>query len=479
MLLSAIALGAGAPAFLLARGCQSSPGRAPLKPDEAPGDSALPTPTAPPLPARFRAPAVEPTMRVRIKAIREASQAVVLGEEGAWVEIVTVPDAKPARPGGQSLTVVPAPLRVARGARGWSVSDGMNYQVVVPADAALVIRLSGPGPGDQRWRVPAASGVSIDGRAHPGFVMLVPRAAAPIDAEDPEPSTLVGFDVVNHVRIESYLPGVLAKELFSHWHGECFKAQAIAARTYAVVQHLRHVDRRHFDLSNNTASQVYEGLTTHRRAIDGARSTLGVVLLYDDLLLPAYYSSCCGGIAAHAADGISVDPGHEIAPLRGRAEADHWCRSAPTYEWRIRSSTAEIERRIVAWARARRNDRLALLNGLRALRVGDHNAFGRPRSFVLEDRVSGGVPIKAEDLRFACNFVPEGMRAPEKPLLSSFVLDNRLSDAGRSLEVTGRGHGHGVGLCQYGAQAMAADGRHFDEILTWYYPQALTRRTWA
>jgi len=87
--------------------------------------------------------------------------------------------------------------------------------------------------------------------------------------------------------------------LFSHWHPTMFLAQAIAARSYAM--HKIQIGRRgDFDLEATTASQVYGGWTQNARALEAVDTTRGLVLTYGQEVLPAYYSSCCGGTSQDA-----------------------------------------------------------------------------------------------------------------------------------------------------------------------------------
>ena len=80
------------------------------------------------------------------------------------------------------------------------------------------------------------------------------------------------FDVVNHLPIEGYLPGVIDKELYPSWHPIAFSAQAIAARSYALWESALHANR-HYDLEATTASQVYGGWTTRPKALEAVRQT--------------------------------------------------------------------------------------------------------------------------------------------------------------------------------------------------------------
>jgi stage II sporulation protein D len=86
---------------------------------------------------------------------------------------------------------------------------------------------------------------------------------------------------------------------------------------------------------------------------------------------------------------------------------------------------------------------------------------------LLTDRGEIG-PIPARMLRPALDFAGGGRAAPSTPLHSSNITVDISGDAVR---IAGRGHGHGAGLCQYGAEALARQGADHRAILRWYYPQ--------
>ncbi len=129
------------------------------------------------------------------------------------------------------------------------------------------------GDGDFRWRLPrlyvwtpANERLVVNGTRYHGTSVLVP-----LDHRGRETGRL---DVVNHVPMETYLAGVLEGELWPNWNSETFKAQAIAARSYALFE--RHLHRqKHFDLASTTASQVYGGESTNAKVLSAVRSTRG------------------------------------------------------------------------------------------------------------------------------------------------------------------------------------------------------------
>ncbi|HEX7010415.1 MAG TPA: SpoIID/LytB domain-containing protein, partial [Phycisphaeraceae bacterium] len=317
-----------------------------------------------------------------------------------------------------------------------------------------------------RLRVEAASGdglLSIDGHRYPDAVVLAPQEQGD------------RFDVINHVPLERYLPGVLERELYGQWHPEAFVAQAVAARSYALFERQLHAQRA-YDLESTTASQVYRGAATNPKAVEAVQRTRGMVLVHAGRIVPAFFSSCCGGTGQAASAAFPrLASAVDIPPLRG-ARCGGWCQASPNYRWGpILRDTSMLAKRIAAWGRANRHP-VAQLEGLRDIRISELSGTGRPAAFVIIDRRGRRFTLPAESFRFACNYAGAGLPAvePAQQLKSSHV---RVRLTGRTVRFEdGRGHGHGVGLCQWGAQGMAQQGYDGLAIVRFYYPGATIQR---
>ena len=301
--------------------------------------------------------------------------------------------------------------------------------------------------------------------AYPGKIVLHAK-------RDLEASTS-RFDVVNHVPIERYLPGVLQKELYRDWPLATYKAQAIAARSYAITQ-LPAGRTRHYDLESTTASQAYGGAYAHYRARKAVRQTRGVVLGYQGNVLPAYYSSCCGGSGQDAA--AAFPHGQDIEPLRGRNH-DRWCIVSKQFRWGpITRRRAHLTQRISNWGRRHRHP-VASLRGLKTVTIAKRNRAGRPTQYLVSDTTGRRFKLTAEQLRLAFNHPAPGLDPPPRAeiLKSGFV---EVLVQGSFVTVSGYGYGHGVGMCQWGAYAMANRGRDANTILAYYYPGATPVRAY-
>ena len=429
---------------------------APVQPIDERADSADSADSAhahPPLPK------AEPTVRVRVQRVREDDQLVLIGEDGQWLRLWQA-DTMAAGPTGDAghigaSAALRAPVRM--GTIGWSVTDSVGFASPVTGVDPFIVRVDPAANADAEHERMRHS-ILLGTRHLHGELHFVARTSI-------HPSA---FDIVNHVPLETYLPGVVSKELYSHWHDETHRAQAIAARSFACAEYAFFRDRRHFDLSDNQSSQVYGGATSHRASIDAVAATHGQVLAHEDLLVPGYYSSCCGGIAAAAPDAIGPNPTNAIAPLLGQPEPDI-CDSASVCTWQAQRPVKMTTQRVTAWARKHNHRELAELDTLAAIEAVEHNPFGRPTRYALTDVNGQSVQLAAEQTRFALNHAELGLHRPARLLRSSHFTAEILGD---DFLFRGHGYGHGVGMCQHGAQIRARLGADHREILAWYYPGA-------
>ncbi len=311
--------------------------------------------------------------------------------------------------------------------------------------------------------------IMVQGRAYGGKLAIVPRAG------------LVGtFDVINHIGLESYLPGVLEGELYKHWHAEAFAAQAVAARSYAIyiAQQRRRQRGKDFDLEATTASQMYHGANAHSKALDAVRRTRGLILTYNELLVPTFYSSCSGGTSQ---DAWAVFPNApKIPPLQGR-DHGHWGASSQRFHWGpVFRDTPTLRKRFVAWGKSR-GHAIAKLGSITDVAVSRRNSVGRPIAFTIRDARGQQFELNAEAFRLACNQNAEGLPRvkSETRLYSAYVTPRMVGPTQGGVQFEdGRGHGHGVGLDQYGTQEMASKGYNAASILAFYYPDSVLRRAY-
>lgn len=274
----------------------------------------------------------------------------------------------------------------------------------------------------------------IDTLAYPGRLHIRSRRD--------DRGLITGLDLSLELSLEEYVLGVVCGEMPSQREGaqEALRAQAVAARTYALEKR-----GRKRALRDDTFDQVFRGSDYHTwQAREAVEATQGLVLRHEDGLVPAYFHRNCGGGTANAfAAGFHRE---DIAPLAGTFEPA--CRT-PRGIWDRRIEAADLD----ALAK-----RYGLGKWLREINTIERDASGR----LLEVRLVGEEDHKdlaAERLRAALH------------LPSSQLVEARLQEDGAVI-FRGHGYGHGVGLCQEGTLRSSKSGNSFREILEHYYPGA-------
>jgi stage II sporulation protein D len=280
-----------------------------------------------------------------------------------------------------------------------------------------------------------------------------------------------GLRVVEHVGLETYVAGVVACEMPRDFPLEAMKAQAIAARTYALY-HLGAHGADDADLCGNVHCQAYAGQAPpNSRAARAARETAGQVLACNDLLVDAMYHAACGGSTATAWE---VRQGKLLPYLIGESDSDGgekpYCSYDHDVSWSRRYSYSEADRLVRANLAKVLHDR-----GVKPGKLGDLQSVVDPRTGRAEwlkvRTATGTYQVRGDSIRWLF-----GNGRPGLAGLRSAAFDLSVkTDAGgrpRAFVFRGRGHGHGIGLCQWGARGRALDGQTAGQILAAYYPGA-------
>ncbi|MBI3320794.1 MAG: SpoIID/LytB domain-containing protein [Candidatus Omnitrophica bacterium] len=253
--------------------------------------------------------------------------------------------------------------------------------------------------------------------------------------------------VINHVLLEDYLRGVLSKEAPDYWPDESLKAIAIAARTYAVYQRFAK-ERVDYDVTGDVMSQDYGGKSSEKAATSRAvKSTSGLILFYQGKLFPTFYHSTCGGMTEHA----RVMGEYDIEPLRGGVMCS-LCSGSPFFTWKRLLTKADV-----AWAL--RKSPYGSIGSIQEMAVTRRTASGRAQEMTIVGS-QRTVRLTGFDFRSLFGFAH---------IRSAFFT---ITPEGDGFRLDGRGWGHGVGMCQWGAAELARRGFSAREILAYYYPHA-------
>lgn len=310
-----------------------------------------------------------------------------------------------------------------------------------------------------------------------------------------------GMTVVNTLAVEKYLYGIIAREISPDWAIEAIKAQAVAARTYALYSLNKHKSDG-YDVCATTDCQVYGGIESEAaRSSKAVDETRGVVLRFEGKLIPAFFHASSGGYTENSENVW----GTALPYLKGVSDFDQ---QSPHYRWTKELTPQEMTTLLAKAGYILGDIQTFTLSRLdkQPVNSSDRGISGRVKSL----RVSGtkgtvvltgnrfrslfGLnstlfdlsivtpPPASIDIPIVDSFGDRGSKKMEinlKPLEEKAILDNEQIRriTGRPLEkviISGYGWGHGLGLSQWGAKAMAEqassnDSAYFKQILKHYY----------
>ena len=271
-----------------------------------------------------------------------------------------------------------------------------------------------------------------------------------------------GMDAIARLDIDSYLAGVLPSEMPAEWPIEALKAQAVAARSFALRTAYERRNK-HFDLDSTIMDQVYKFLNEAKdhpewkvKIAKAISETNGEVLRDDNRrILKAFYSADCGC--------QTEDPKF----VWGKVDAlqsviDPTCGQRKPKTWNLNLSKVKVRERLVAALN------LPTDSTLRALQVAGKTPSGRVAQVVASmdsgEKRAQKFFLTSQEFRKIFGF--EKIRS----------TDFKLKWLGNNLQINGTGMGHAVGLCQTGAKVLAENGMSYGDILKLYYPRVkLTR----
>ncbi|MBI4722789.1 MAG: SpoIID/LytB domain-containing protein [Candidatus Stahlbacteria bacterium] len=235
------------------------------------------------------------------------------------------------------------------------------------------------------------------------------------------------YIVINKVNMEDYLKGVVPCELRTP-DVEALKAQAVACRSYALARVRIANKETNYDVKSTVADQVYGGIESETELTTLAiKETRGIVCTYNSEVINAQYHSTCGGKTCSGGKPYLT------------SQVCHFCESSPQYRWEQEYDCSDISTKIG--------------EHVRGLEISERDGSGRVKSVkVLSE--TGNQIMSGEDLR-------------NKIGLKSRFFDIQL--IGERIKIIGRGYGHGIGLCQFGAMGMARKGHNYKSILKYYY----------
>ena len=379
--------------------------------------------------------------------------------------------------------------------------EGGNIELICDARfKSIVISASQIGRAPRTWRYQAgelevqeaSDTLHWEGRPYPSRLRIRP------DSEQ-------GCEIVNHVGFETYLEGLVNHEFSSKWASSAVEAQVVAARTYALhqVREARRDPKRRYDIESTERDQVYGGA---ERVDAGARlaveRTRGVILVEANAIgapalkltqaapirsgsvqdpqplkdriprlshpeslspLKAYYHSTCGG-------GTELPEkiwGKKASGFKRRVKCSS-CGDSPKASWQLPLNLKELSELLSARGPGLMGKPLRLVS----LKIASWTAGGRADRMELlwrgaDSKSTIRQELSAQEFR---------MRVGAGRVLSTWF--GIYKDKSGSLLLQGRGYGHGVGLCQWGAKNQGSQGARTEAILSHYYPDTRLVRVW-
>jgi stage II sporulation protein D len=292
------------------------------------------------------------------------------------------------------------------------------------------------------------AGVESNGHVYPGGTRIWSDHAMVVNGREYGGTLEIlrhgeGLVVVNELSLEDYLAGVLRAEASDRWPGEMLRAQAIVARTYAAY-HRRLNAGKPFHLVASTAHQQFSGRAPAASpAWEAVRATAGQVLLWEGELFPAFYHTESGGVTEDPRTVFAAGNVPALRPVRCE-----FASGSPHFYWQLElklRDLAELLRRaglgiggVLSVEVTERTETL------RALTVAVHGA-------------GESVRLRGADFRRLVGY----------DVLKSTLF--AITHEGDAVRFWGRGWGHGAGMCQWCAKAMAEHGHTAAQILTFFY----------
>jgi len=262
-----------------------------------------------------------------------------------------------------------------------------------------------------------------------------------------------------NLKLEDYIQGVVAAEMDTGWPVNALAAQAILARTFAMknIESGRVKKLHGTDVSTNKKeSQAYDPSKINDNVREAVKQTRGQVVTYKGDYINAWFSACDGGISATADEGLAFK--EEPAPyIRGvvkdgclaitKPENKAWEAKIPLDQ--VRNAVQKITGKDPG--------------SITTVAVQKKGPSGRAEQIKVGEAVVGGPALRKA----------LGSERVRSTLLSEISIDNGM------MIFSGKGFGHGVGMCQWGAKLMAEKGKSAEEIIKFYFKDIKIEKKWS
>lgn len=254
------------------------------------------------------------------------------------------------------------------------------------------------------------------------------------------------INLINILDIEDYVSCVLRSESWPGWPLEVNKVLAVACRTYVVAKILEGKKQRKrlpYHIKNTNIHQTYNGTHTFTSLRQAAQETAGIIMTYEKQPIVAMFDACCGGIVTAGMDDVNFDRG----PYLKRSYACTHCSKCSLFQYKSEYTQKELERLLQA-------------HGIHVGRLQDMKVVEKDKAGVVKRvKVQGNKHTEILSKQKVYSLCKK---------IKSFAFD--IHKTGNIFIFSGKGFGHHLGLCQWGAKAMVDKKYHFKDILKFYYP---------
>ncbi len=249
---------------------------------------------------------------------------------------------------------------------------------------------------------------------------------------------------MSQLDIESYIGSVLRCESWPGWPIEVNKAFAIACRSY-LVSKIAVATRKGqpFHIKNTNIHQTYNGVHTSPELLQAVSETKGVILTHNKKPIDAMFDSCCGGVIPSLISEVDF----EKAPYLARSYPCDYCKPCKIYNWQAQYGLAEVTQMMRKAG--------IKVHSVDSVEVTKYDKAGLVKEVMVKD---GKRKYKLNGKQCYALF----------DKVTSFCYT--IKNVNKSLVLTGRGYGHHLGICQWGARRMLDHGATYKEILAFYYP---------
>jgi len=310
-------------------------------------------------------------------------------------------------------------------------------------------------PGNEYLVKAGAKEIYLDGRTFGPSLRVVSKASGGvlrINGRRYRDSVIINcrdskLTVINELGLEDYINGILPKEVNPAWPADALKAQAVISRTY-VEKNLKKHEKNGFDVCTETHCQVYGGMESEdKRTSTAVEATRGEVLVYKGELAQSLFHASCGG---HTENPNCVWTWEGRAPEYLRGVKDKFCKDSPHNYWKNSVSAEFIRARLVKSGYS--------VGAVSKITIAGRDSSGRPEKLVVKHS------------RGTLSLNPSKFRMAIDPWIIKSALITCIRTKGGNFIFEGKGWGHGVGLCQWGANIMGGKGYDYKKILKFYYP---------